>query len=166
MRELGLAAPVAGTTPIVRIDRPSDEMHSTPPHQDWWFSLLSPNCVTVWFPLGALDPDMGLLEVVPGSHCRGAIAFRENVKSNNNPFRTSEDWPDAAFVPIELAEDAALIFSQYLLHRSGFNRSRRARMSVQLRYNDLATMERAESSYAVKHSDHVLDQQQRLLMAK
>lgn len=145
VRALGIVAPVAGTMPIVRLDRPSDEVHRTPPHQDWWFSLLSPNCVSVWFPLGALNTDMGLLEVVPGSHRGGAITFAENVKSNNKPFRPAREWLDAAFVPVELADDAILIFSQYLLHRSGFNRSRHVRMSVQLRYNDLATMERARS---------------------
>lgn len=163
VRTLGLEIPVAGTAPTVRIDRPRDEVHRTPAHQDWWFSLLSSNCVTVWFPIRPLDREMGLLEVVPGSHRRGAIAFRTNVDSNNNPFCPQEEWPDAAFHPVETGEDAALIFSQYLLHRSGFNRSPRTRLSVQLRYNDLASMERAETSYAVRHSDHVAQQQERLL---
>ena len=53
IQALGVVAPVAGTVPTVRIDRPGDEVHRTPPHQDWWFSLLSPNCVTVWFPAAA-----------------------------------------------------------------------------------------------------------------
>jgi hypothetical protein len=163
VRALGLASPVAGTAPTVRIDRPRDEVHRTPAHQDWWFSLLSPNCVTVWFPVRPLDREMGLLEVVAGSHHRGAIAFRTNLESNNNPFCPQEEWPDSAFHPVEVGEDAAVIFSQYLLHRSGFNLSTRTRLSVQLRYNDLASMERAESSYAVRHSDHVTKQQERLL---
>jgi ectoine hydroxylase-related dioxygenase (phytanoyl-CoA dioxygenase family) len=109
---------------------------------------------------------MGLLEVVPGSHRRGAIEFRPNDKGNNNPFRPETDWSESDFIPIELADDAAVIFSQYLLHRSGFNRSPHTRLSVQLRYNDLTTMERAETSYSVQHSDYVLRQQKLLLRAK
>lgn len=166
IQALGLVTPVAGTIPTVRIDRPGDEVHRTPPHQDWWFSLLSPNCVTVWFPLRQLTADMGLLEVVPGSHRRGAIDFRPNDEENNNPFRPETEWSESDFAPVELADDAMLIFSQYLLHRSGFNRSLRSRLSVQLRYNDLNTMARAETSYAVQHSDYVLKQQKLLLRAK
>ena len=158
---LGLKSPVAGTMPILRIDRPRDEWHRTPAHQDWWFSLLSPNCVTVWFAIGPLTADMGLLEVVPGSHRAGLIQFQRH--NNNNPFRPVKDWPDEDFRPVELADDGVIIFSQFLLHRSGFNQSNNTRMSVQLRYNDLATMQVVESSFTVKHSEHVLNEQTRLL---
>jgi Phytanoyl-CoA dioxygenase (PhyH) len=163
VRALGLEIPVAGTAPTVRLDRPHDRQHRTPAHQDWWFSLLSPNCVTVWFPLRPLDREMGFLELVPGSHRQGAIGFRSNVNSNNNPFCPREDWPDSAFISIEVPDDGLLIFSQYLLHRSGFNSSPRTRLSVQLRFNDLASMERAEASYVVHQSDHVIRKQQLLL---
>lgn len=158
---LGVNTPVAGTLPILRIDRPKDEWHRTPAHQDWWFSLCSPNCVTVWFGIGPITQDMGLLEVVPGSHRAGLIRFKRH--DNNNPFRPIEDWPEEAFRPVDVAEDGVLIFSQFLLHRSGFNRSWQTRLSVQLRYNDLMTMQGLENSFTVKHSAHVLDEQARLL---
>jgi hypothetical protein len=165
VRALGLDAPVAGTLPIVRLDRPGDDWHRTPAHQDWWFSLLSPNCLTVWLHLGPLDSTIGWLEVVPGSHRSGVIPLRPN-HDNNNPFRPAEDWPDDAFLPVPLRSDEILIFSQFLLHRSGFNRSSHTRLSVQLRYNDIATMARAESSFAVAHSAHVLQEQARLMADK
>ena len=165
VRSLGLVAPVAGTMPILRLDRSGDEWYRTPAHQDWWFSLLSPNSVTVWFTIGPLDDEMGLLEVAPGSHKAGLIEFRD-TEIGSNPFRTAEDWPDTKFQPIPLVEDAVLIFSQFLVHRSGVNRSPRTRMSIQLRYNDIATMGRAETSYSIKHSDYVLKAQNRLVLGR
>ena len=81
--QLGLTTPVAGTTPVVLIDRPNDEVHRTPPHQDWWFSLLSPNCVTVWFALGMLDPEIGLDDpidsVAVADHAEGGMLRRNRV---------------------------------------------------------------------------------------
>jgi ectoine hydroxylase-related dioxygenase (phytanoyl-CoA dioxygenase family) len=161
LSQLGLAAPLAGTLPILRIDRPGDTWHRTPAHQDWWFSLLSPNCVTCWFAISDLRPDMGLLEVVPGSHKGGLIPFCRN--DNHNPFRPVEDYPDSAFQPVALPEDSMLVFSQYLLHRSGMNNSAQCRLSVQLRYNDIATMDRPDTTYTVQHPKHVLELQNRLL---
>lgn len=104
---------------------------------------------------------MGLLEVVPGSHRAGLIRFKRH--DNNNPFRPIEDWPEEAFRPVDVAEDGVLIFSQFLLHRSGFNRSQQTRLSVQLRYNDLMTMQGLENSFTVNPSAHVLNEQARLL---
>lgn len=163
LKELGIAVPVASTTPTVRIDRPGDGWHRTDAHQDWWFSLLSPNSVTVWIPIRQLTADMGFLEAAAGSHRAGEVLFRDNVKSNN-PFRPAEDWPDEAFKPVPLESDEALLFSQFLVHRSGFNRSQHTRLSLQLRYNDIATMRHVDSSFAVKHSDYVLKEQARRLV--
>lgn len=163
VRGLGVAIPVAGTIPTVRLDRPRDEWHRTAAHQDWWFSLLSPNGVTVWLTIAPLTVEMGYLEVVAGSHRAGEISFRHNPNSGN-PYRPAEDWPDSAFTPIPVGLDEILFFSQYLIHRSGFNRSSHTRVTLQLRYNDIATMKHADSSFVVKHSDHVLREQERLLV--
>jgi hypothetical protein len=50
-KELGVSMPVPSTLPITRIDRPSDTVHKVPAHQDYWYSFLSDNSVTLWFTL-------------------------------------------------------------------------------------------------------------------
>ena len=159
--QLGLGAPSAGTLPILRIDRPFFDKFNTPAHQDFWFSLLSDNCLTFWFPIGAISPEQGPLEVIPGSHAQGLIPFVETGESN--PFRPLEKLPDEKFQTVTIPDDGILIFSQFLIHRSGLNRSNKVRLSVQLRYNDLAHMDQPDASYEVRASDYVMAAQARLL---
>lgn len=160
--QLGVTMPVMGTMPILRIDRPHDNIHRTPAHQDYWFSLLSDNAVTVWFPLYELDADMGPLEIIPRSHKSELVAFTKNIDGNRNPFRMRNELPDYMFEPITIKRDEILIFSQFLLHRSGVNTSVKNRYSVQLRYNDLLTMKPIELSYKLDHSDYVTQKQAEL----
>jgi hypothetical protein len=146
--ELGLAVPYPSTLPITRIDRPEDVIHKVPPHQDYWYSMVCSNSITTWFTYGRLDEDMGLLEVVPGSHKRGLIAFKQ-TDGGPNPFETVADEPEANYVRAPLPDDSLIVFHQMLLHRSGHNRSRNVRTSIQVRYNDVATADVVESTFRV-----------------
>ncbi|MCP2680205.1 hypothetical protein NHF45_11765 [Maricaulaceae bacterium NA33B04] len=58
VKAAGLERPVAGTNPLVRLDRPGDVRFTTPLHQDYWYSLLSDRAVVIWMALGPLDDDM------------------------------------------------------------------------------------------------------------
>ncbi|MEQ8406231.1 MAG: phytanoyl-CoA dioxygenase family protein [Oceanicaulis sp.] len=161
-RAAGLARPCAGTNPLIRLDRPRDTKFSTPAHQDWWYSMLSERAVVIWTGLGPVDPEMGPVEVIPGSHQNGVAAFR--------PYEAGHEWfecatppPDSAFVATAPGPDEAVVFDQRLIHRSGANRSTRIRVSVQLRYNDLETAAAMTSTFTPSLSRWVIERQKAAL---
>lgn len=158
----GLTRPAAGTNPLVRLDRPGDTRFTTPWHQDYWYSLLSERAVVIWMAIGALEADMGPVELLPGSHATGLVPFK--------PYQDGHEWFETAHAidPAGLVTglhdlDEALIFDQRVLHRSGFNRSGRVRVAVQLRYNDLDAAPVLTSSFTPSLSRHVLERQRALL---
>ncbi len=149
-RELGLVHPVPSTLPILRIDRPAESRYLTPVHQDFWYSMLSPNSLTYWFPLLPVTPEMGDLLVVPGSHKNGNLPIKEFT--NENPYALRDDVDPKRFIPVNLKDDEVLVFSQYLIHQSGVNRSDKAHLTLQVRHNDLHTLKALTSSFTPKHS--------------
>ncbi|WP_394692284.1 phytanoyl-CoA dioxygenase family protein [Hyphobacterium sp.] len=158
----GVADAIAGTLPLIRLDRPGDARFATPAHQDSWYSLLSPNAVTVWTPLCHMTPEMGELRVVPGSHTGGPCEFKP-YEAGHEWFETAAPVPDEALVSVTVGDDEMLIFNQSLIHKSGVNRSGRVRISVQLRYNDLATAKALTSTYTPSLSAYVLNAQKERL---
>jgi hypothetical protein len=154
----GVEDAVAGTLPLIRLDRPGDQRFATPAHQDSWYSLLSPNAVTLWTPLCRMTPEMGELRILPGSHAGGLCRFKP-YEAGHEWFETAEPVPEASLVPVAVGYDELLIFNQSLIHKSGPNASGRVRISVQLRYNDLATAQALTSTYTPSLSRYVLEQQ-------
>lgn len=165
VRAAGLAEAVAGTLPLIRLDRPGDQRFATPAHQDSWYSLLSPNAVTLWMPLCRMTPEMGELRILLGSHAGGLRAFKP-YEAGHEWFETAEPVDEAALVPVAVGHDELLIFNQSLIHKSGVNRSGRVRISVQLRFNDLATAETLTSTYTPSLSRYVLNAQKERLDAR
>lgn len=149
-RSLDLAYPIPSTMPILRIDRPRESRYLTPAHQDYWYSFLSFNSLTYWFPMFPITEKMGHLLVVPGSHVNGNLPIRQ--WSDENPFALRNEIELKKYVPVDLAENEVLVFSQYLIHRSGENRSDRARLTIQVRHNDLRTLDKLTTSFTPKHS--------------
>jgi ectoine hydroxylase-related dioxygenase (phytanoyl-CoA dioxygenase family) len=156
--ELGLAHPIPSVPPVVRIDRPNESRFLEPAHQDYWYSMLSDNSVTYWFPLFPITRDMGYLEVVPGSHKAG---LRATSKWEIDPrrFTLREPANDADFEQVNPEDDEMLVFSQFLIHRSGKNVGERARFTLQVRHNDLATLKSQTSSFVPKLSQFTTDAQ-------
>lgn len=148
-KAVGIQKPVAGTLPVMRLDRPNNDYHSTPLHQDYWYSMLSDNSITIWFGLVPLTSDMGFLEVFPGTHKKGLVAFQNNDKGH---FTTVEEYDEKTKESIKLEYDEILVFSQYLLHKSGKNISNKTRVSIQVRFNDLKAMEKIATSFTTKPS--------------
>jgi ectoine hydroxylase-related dioxygenase (phytanoyl-CoA dioxygenase family) len=150
---LGIGTPVPSTLPAIRVDRPGDEQYRTPPHCDYWVSMLSENSVVMWMPLTPLSSDMGLLQAIPGSHKGGMAPFEES--SVGGWFTTISSYPDSDYVELPIADGQILVFSQNLLHRSGHNSSQKTRVSLQIRYNDLDTMKVMTSSFTPVWSTYV-----------
>ncbi|MGJ3233115.1 MAG: phytanoyl-CoA dioxygenase family protein [Oceanicaulis sp.] len=164
-RAAGLARPSAGTNPLVRLDRPGDTRFATPAHQDWWYSMLSARAVVIWTGIGPVTPDMGPVEVAPGSHRHGPAPFRR-YEAGHEWFECEASPPDDAFKPVAPGPDEAVIFDQRLIHRSGANRSDRVRVSIQLRYNDLETAAAMTSTFTPSLSRWVLERQAEQLERK
>ena len=158
----GVSDAIAGTLPLIRLDRPGDQRFATPAHQDSWYSLLSPNAVTLWTPLCRMTPEMGELRVLSGSHTNGPCEFKP-YEAGHEWFETAEPVPDEALIPVAVGHDELLIFNQSLIHKSGVNRSDRVRISVQLRFNDLATAKTLTSTYTPSLSAYVLNAQKERL---
>jgi len=163
-RRAGLKRPVAGTNPLVRLDRPSDTRFTTPLHQDYWYSLLCERAIVIWMAIGPLDADMGPVQLLAGSHRSGLARFKP-YEAGNEWFECADPVDDSASIAALPGPDEAILFDQRLLHRSGFNRSDKVRVTVQLRYNDLASAEALTSTFTPSLSRHVLNRQAALLEA-
>jgi ectoine hydroxylase-related dioxygenase (phytanoyl-CoA dioxygenase family) len=105
-----------------------------PAHQDWRSIQGSLNSVVIWVPLLSIDKSLGALEVVPGSHCDGLMSTTED-----DFYRAIDDerYTDESFVPVETTIGDCLLFSTFLVHRSGTNSTNRVRWSCHFRFNDM-----------------------------
>lgn len=137
VRRLGLQRPVISTRPVIHIV--SDALvvpggyHRTPPHQDWRSVQGSLDAVTAWVPLVPVEAGQNTLEVVPGSHRQGLLP------TVPHPFGTSIEAgriDEAAFVPITAGPGDVVVFSMFLVHRTGRG-GEAVRWAASFRYNNL-----------------------------
>lgn len=159
-RELGVRHPIPSTLPVMRIDRPGEEKYLTPAHQDYWYSMLCENSITFWMPLLPVTEEMGYLSAVPCSHKLGILPIRP--WTNENPFTVARQFAEKEYASLPVRDDEALVFYQLLVHRSASNTSDKARFTIQVRYNDLATLDAMTSSFTPKHSAYVIAAQQKI----
>jgi phytanoyl-CoA hydroxylase len=137
LRRLGLHEPMISTRPEVRTDMPGDEQYMQPWHQDWRYGQGSVNAVTIWTPLRDVRVENGTIDVMPGTHLLGYLDTEELTEPRR--FSIVDDRiVDFDHEPAEMRFGEAILFSQLLVHRSGFNRSGRARVTVQTRFSDAA----------------------------
>jgi phytanoyl-CoA hydroxylase len=148
LRKLDLADAIVSTRPEVRTDMPGDDRYMQPWHQDWRYGQGSLNAVTLWLPLHDVDASRGTIELMPGSHLLGYL----DVEELENPRRfsiRSDRLPDLPVETAELRLGEAIVFSQFLVHRSGYNSSGRPRITVQARFADAADPRFVERGYPV-----------------
>lgn len=121
---------------MLRIDRTGEQNFAFPWHQDYPFNLMSRPTVTIWAPLTPVTEDMGRLQLIPGSH----RAYHTVKVEADNRFVRFADLEDSALdekaIAIDLEPGDALLFHDLLIHRSGENRSDRARWTANARYGD------------------------------
>ena len=105
---------------IANVKDNNESYYLKPPHQEVW-SGASPNSIYVWFPL-LLEPGMGTVEHVPGSHTWGLLPNRD---------RRPTELPDEVnYVCPDMTEADALVFHTLTLHRSVPNPHDKPRLSI------------------------------------
>lgn len=134
--DLNIKTPSISTRPVLFFNHPNlakkEVYYKTPAHQDWRSIQGSLNSVVVWIPLVDVPYELGPLEVIPGSHLRGLCS--DKIEDN---FGVCSNVDNDEFISIPIKAGDALIFSTFLIHRSGNNISNKIRWSCHFRYNDL-----------------------------
>ncbi|GAB4223055.1 MAG: hypothetical protein Tsb005_16920 [Gammaproteobacteria bacterium] len=142
LQELGLEQPVICARPLMWFHSPklatTERYHRLPAHQEWSNMQGSLNGIVAWLPLTTIDDTMGHLQIIPGSHMQGLLAF-ENKSNIDYPYALTEhQFKEDDFIEIQLEPGDCLFFSAFLIHRSGVNKSNRVRWTINFRYNDSA----------------------------
>lgn len=153
LKELGISQPVIGTRPSMQFNsrflaKDSSKHWKLDAHQDWRTGQGSLDSVVIWIPLVAADASLGALQIVPGSHTLGLLEATDVGYQGG----MCESIPDEAFVQTEFAVGDLLVFSSFLVHRSGDNITRNIRWSVQLRYNNLSEETFIERGYPMAYA--------------
>ena len=118
---------------------PNDDERLYQAHQDIAYLPYSKNSVTMWIPLQDVSLELGPLEVIPGSHDKFGLINYDGVDVKH--IKLDESFDENEFVPLPVKAGEAIVFNNFLVHRSGRNRGDKMRLSFQLRFNDLASPE-------------------------
>ena len=157
LRGLGLAFPNISTRPVLYFNSrhlATKEVYwRVFAHQDWRSMQGSLNSVVVWVPLHDINRSLGALEVVPESHRLGLLTT-EVVER----FGKVDQFADTDFQSIEVEQGDLLVFSSFLVHRSGTNSTDSIRWSCHFRYNDLADATFIERGYPHAYVYHPVDE--------
>tara|TARA_A100001011_G_scaffold387961_1_gene466690 strand:+ start:60 stop:875 length:816 start_codon:yes stop_codon:yes gene_type:complete len=140
LQELGLSFPTVCARPVMWFH--SSAVASTeryaklPPHQEWSNMQGSLDGAVVWIPLTQITEEMGKLQAIPGSHLRGLLEFSEN-KDADYPFDIDDEvLKEKDFVELDVKLGDLLVFSSFLVHRSGHNRTKDIRLTTNFRFNN------------------------------
>lgn len=135
---LGLRHPVISTRPVVHIVSEALKVpggyHRTPPHQDWRSVQGSLDAMVAWLPLVTAGADNAPLEVIPGSHRNGLLPSEPHAFGNRVQAAAIEG---ETFQAIEAEPGDLVLFSMFLVHRTGTAQGDGVRWAVSFRYNNL-----------------------------
>ena len=158
LKKFKIQAPLLGTTPLIRIDRPHDKIYSTPWHQDKWYSgNFYKNSYVLWIPL-SFKRNLSGIEIYDNKKDKLYKVEKRN-KKYNEPYTISKDYKlsEKKIKKIFLKKNQCILFSQYLLHRSLINNTNYCRISLQLRFNDAYKNSVAHHSFSINHSAKVVE---------
>jgi len=107
-------------------------------HQDASYWPLTPSkTITVWLAIDDADEENGAMQVIPGSHVHGQIAFEHSTAAEHNVLGQSvHDARHYGGEPVTFAMRAGQIslHTDLLLHGSEPNRSTRRRCGLTMRF--------------------------------
>jgi phytanoyl-CoA hydroxylase len=152
LAEVGVAVPSQSTRPVLHFMadglRIENGYHKTPAHQDWRSVQGSLDGVTLWLPLYDVGLDDYPLEVVPGSHRRGLLPSVDDAFGHRIADGTV---PEDAFRPVSLRRGDVVLFSGFLVHRTGAQGGNRVRIALSYRFNNAAEPSYVERNYPVPY---------------
>ena len=108
-------------------------------HQDATFLHTEPSrLLGMWFALEDANQENGCLWGLPGGHRRGLKARFLRSSDGGVEMLTLDDtpWPEADFVPLEVAKGALILLDGMLPHGSAANRSSVSRQAYSLHVID------------------------------
>lgn len=129
----------------IRIDNPREEKYRAPWHQEFPAQLRSVDGVVFWSPLLAVTPEMGPVQLCPGSHREGPVPVYHDDggadKSGAYALRLDREAERLAKYRqvAPLTEPGDLLVMDFLtLHASGLNESQIPRWTMQWRMFNFA----------------------------
>lgn len=120
------------------MNKPAGAGTVLPYHQDGGsqWGLDRERFVTVWTALDDATPANGCVEVIPGSHKLGLLSEHGHTITAE---QEAEHAPEGKAVALAVPAGHALLLHNYLLHRSGVNRTEHPRRAFSVVYMDAAT---------------------------
>jgi phytanoyl-CoA hydroxylase len=127
------------------MNKPAGRGTVLPYHQDGGtqWDLDRERFVTVWTALDDATVENGCMQVVPGSHRLGLLSERGHTVTPEQEARYCRE-EDSVFLTAQAGE--AILLHNYLLHRSGVNRTGGPRRAFSVVYMDAATRRRKDGS--------------------
>ncbi len=152
IKELGLTVPSIGVRPAMQfnsrfLSKDGSTHWRLGAHQDWRTGQGSLDSVVAWLPLVPANEALGALQVIPGSHTTGLLAANTTGYAGS----ITDELREEDYIQTEFEVGDLLVFSAFLVHRSGNNVTRNIRWSVQLRYNNLAEPTFIERGYPMPY---------------
>ena len=136
-KEIGYEFPIIGVRPAMQFNSrylsKGGSHWKLGSHQDWRTGQGSLDSAVCWFPLVDCGADLGSLQIIPGSHRNGLL----DAQGNGYLGTIKEELPEDKFVQTSFEVGDLLLFSAFLVHRSGENSTQNIRWSIQLRYNNM-----------------------------
>lgn len=136
---VGITDPTISTRPVIHFMadciRIEGGYHKTPAHQDWRSVQGSVDGITMWVPLFDVTENDCPLEIVPGSH-KGGLRPSEDDAFGHRVRLDHVD--DADFVPVPIRRGGVMVFSGFLVHRTGTVGGNLLRIALSYRFNNAA----------------------------
>lgn len=107
-------------------------------HQDASYWPLTPSkVVSAWLAIDDVDLGNGAMQVIPGSHLRAQVEFRDSTADEHNVLNQTVENPEEHGDPpvaLELKAGQISLHSDWVLHGSEPNESNRRRCGLAMRY--------------------------------
>lgn len=137
LKSIGYTFPAIGARPAMQFNSrylSKDGSHwKLGAHQDWRTAQGSLDSIVMWAPLVDCGADLGSLQVIPRSHTDGLY----NTDTSGYYGSIQDNIPEEDYVQTEFEVGDLLVFSAFLIHRSGTNITKNVRWSIQLRFNNM-----------------------------
>jgi phytanoyl-CoA hydroxylase len=138
VKDLGVEFPVMCTRPVLFFNHPSlakeEVYYKTPLHQDWPSMEASMDSVVVWIPLIDVNKENGSILIYPKTHMLGNVS---NAVIGGFAAIENYDLSQYEEVQPELEKGDIVIFSTFLIHKSGDILNDQIRWSCHLRYTNM-----------------------------